>query len=63
MEACSCAVITRRRLTGSAEVASPWRDGAVDVLSVSCAPGSAGSPLCESEEGLMDALHEKVSGH
>ena len=44
-------------------MASPWRDGAVDVLSVSCAPGSAGSPLCESEEGLMDALHEKVSGH
>ena len=53
---------TGRRLAAaaSAEV-SPWREGAVDVLSVACSPGSA-SRLCESEEGVMDALHDKVSG-
>ena len=60
---CKCPNAGVRRLAGSAEVAAPWRDGAVDVLGVACGPGSAASPLCESEEGLMDALHNKVSGH
>ena len=50
-----------RRLAASADAL--WRDGAVDVLSVACAPGSGGSPLCESEEGVMYALHNKVCGH
>ena len=59
---CRCPKNTgRRRLTADAEAASRWRDGAVDVLSVACAPELAGSPQCESEEGVMDALHNKVS--
>ena len=59
---CKCPDNTgRRRLTADAEAASRWRDGAVDVLSVACAPELAGSPQCESEEGVMDALHNKVS--
>jgi hypothetical protein len=66
-EECNCSGVpwnqNRRLAASAAQAASPWRDGAVDVLSVACAPGSADSPACESEEGVMDALHDKVRGH
>ena len=57
----ACPGMGRRLAAAASAVVSPWREGAVDVLSVACSPGSA-SRLCESEEGVRDALHDKVSG-
>ena len=38
-----------------------WRLGAVNMQRTACAPGGVQSPLCESEEDMMVALHNRVS--